>query len=216
MDVLEARVAADHIVDDRRAIVGDAQAHRPLRLGLTAEAAVGPMQLLVSLDVISGRVGAVGMPARQERCERLLMALGALGLEDRPLIPIELQPAQRVEDLLDVLGRGALAVGVLDAKHQRAPLAARQQPVEQGGAGAPDVERPGGRGSEPHAHGGRDAVGLSGSGGNHKIAAMLIGAHVSPAGGLPKAIERGEERGCRAIQIFNQSPRMWRADRLPR
>src|SRR5271157_2960974 len=40
---------------------------------------------------------------------------------------------------------------------------------------------------------------------------MLIGAHVSPAGGLPKAIERGTERGCRAIQIFNQSPRMWRA-----
>lgn len=39
---------------------------------------------------------------------------------------------------------------------------------------------------------------------------MLIGAHVSPAGGLPKAIERGSERDCRAIQIFNQSPRMWR------
>jgi len=39
---------------------------------------------------------------------------------------------------------------------------------------------------------------------------MLIGAHVSLAGGLPKAIERGVERGCRAIQIFNQSPRMWR------
>jgi deoxyribonuclease IV len=39
---------------------------------------------------------------------------------------------------------------------------------------------------------------------------MLIGAHVSPAGGLFKAIERGVERGCQAIQIFNQSPRMWR------
>jgi len=39
---------------------------------------------------------------------------------------------------------------------------------------------------------------------------MLIGAHVSPAGGLPNAIERGAERGCQAIQIFNQSPRMWR------
>jgi deoxyribonuclease IV len=39
---------------------------------------------------------------------------------------------------------------------------------------------------------------------------MLIGAHVSPAGGLPKAIDRGVERGCRAIQIFNQSPRMWK------
>jgi deoxyribonuclease-4 len=39
---------------------------------------------------------------------------------------------------------------------------------------------------------------------------MLIGAHVSPAGGLPKAIERGIDRGCRAIQIFNQSPRAWK------
>jgi deoxyribonuclease IV len=44
----------------------------------------------------------------------------------------------------------------------------------------------------------------------HKIGRMLIGAHVSPAGGLPKAIKRGVERGCRAIQIFNQSPRMWK------
>ena len=39
---------------------------------------------------------------------------------------------------------------------------------------------------------------------------MLIGAHVSQSGGLVKAIERGTERGCQAVQIFNQSPRMWR------
>jgi deoxyribonuclease-4 len=39
---------------------------------------------------------------------------------------------------------------------------------------------------------------------------MLIGAHVSPAGGLPNAIQRGLERGCQAIQIFNQSPRRWK------
>jgi deoxyribonuclease-4 len=39
---------------------------------------------------------------------------------------------------------------------------------------------------------------------------MLIGAHVSNAGGLPNAVERGVERGCETIQIFNQSPRMWR------
>jgi deoxyribonuclease IV len=39
---------------------------------------------------------------------------------------------------------------------------------------------------------------------------MLIGAHVSTAGGLEKAIERGSELGCESIQIFNQSPRMWR------
>ena len=39
---------------------------------------------------------------------------------------------------------------------------------------------------------------------------MLIGAHVSTAGGLANAVARGEERGCESIQIFNQSPRMWR------
>ena len=39
---------------------------------------------------------------------------------------------------------------------------------------------------------------------------MLIGAHVSPAGGPAKAVERGVERGCRSIQIFNQSPRQWK------
>jgi deoxyribonuclease IV len=39
---------------------------------------------------------------------------------------------------------------------------------------------------------------------------MLIGAHVSTAGGLETAVERGVERGCDAIQIFHQSPRMWR------
>jgi deoxyribonuclease-4 len=39
---------------------------------------------------------------------------------------------------------------------------------------------------------------------------MLIGAHVSTAGGLAKAVSRGDEIGCSSIQIFNQSPRAWR------
>jgi deoxyribonuclease-4 len=41
-------------------------------------------------------------------------------------------------------------------------------------------------------------------------APVLIGGHVSTAGGLVKAYERGVEFGCEALQIFNQSPRMWR------
>jgi deoxyribonuclease IV len=39
---------------------------------------------------------------------------------------------------------------------------------------------------------------------------VQIGAHVSPAGGLYKAVERGSELNAESIQIFNQSPRMWR------
>ena len=42
---------------------------------------------------------------------------------------------------------------------------------------------------------------------------MLIGAHVSTAGGLVAAHERGVERGCEAIQVWGQSPRQWRPTR---
>jgi deoxyribonuclease-4 len=42
---------------------------------------------------------------------------------------------------------------------------------------------------------------------------VLIGAHVSTAGGLDRAVARGTDRGCESIQIFHQSPRMWRPTR---
>jgi len=42
---------------------------------------------------------------------------------------------------------------------------------------------------------------------------MLIGAHVSTAGGLVQAHGRGVEIGADAIQVFNQSPRMWKPTR---
>ena len=39
---------------------------------------------------------------------------------------------------------------------------------------------------------------------------MLFGAHVSSSGGIWQAIDRAEAIGCDAVQIFTQSPRMWR------
>ncbi len=39
---------------------------------------------------------------------------------------------------------------------------------------------------------------------------MLFGAHVSVAGGISSAVDRAEELGCGAVQVFTQSPRMWR------
>ena len=38
---------------------------------------------------------------------------------------------------------------------------------------------------------------------------VLFGAHVSAAGGISTAIDRAEELGCDAVQVFTQSPRMW-------
>jgi len=39
---------------------------------------------------------------------------------------------------------------------------------------------------------------------------VLFGAHVSAAGGISTAIDRAEELGCDAVQVFTQSPRMWK------
>ncbi len=39
---------------------------------------------------------------------------------------------------------------------------------------------------------------------------MLFGAHVSSAGGIDTAIDRIEVIGGDAVQVFTQSPRMWR------
>lgn len=39
----------------------------------------------------------------------------------------------------------------------------------------------------------------------------LFGAHVSASGGLDKACERAASIGCNAMQIFSNSPRMWRS-----
>ena len=38
---------------------------------------------------------------------------------------------------------------------------------------------------------------------------MKIGAHVSTAGGISKAVDRGVEIGCETIQIFGSSPQGW-------
>jgi deoxyribonuclease-4 len=39
---------------------------------------------------------------------------------------------------------------------------------------------------------------------------MQFGGHVSSSGGIDTAIDRAEEIGANAVQVFTQSPRMWR------
>lgn len=43
---------------------------------------------------------------------------------------------------------------------------------------------------------------------------LLVGAHMSIAGEMPLALERGESIGCTAIQIFTKSNRQWHAKPL--
>ena len=44
---------------------------------------------------------------------------------------------------------------------------------------------------------------------------MKIGAHVSTAGGISKAVGRAEEIGCETIQIFGSSPQGWAFKPVP-
>ena len=42
-----------------------------------------------------------------------------------------------------------------------------------------------------------------------------LGAHLSIAGGLPRAVDRAEASGCAALQIFTKSAGQWRGRELP-
>jgi deoxyribonuclease-4 len=42
-----------------------------------------------------------------------------------------------------------------------------------------------------------------------------LGAHLSIAGGLPRAVDRAEASGCESLQIFTKSAGQWRARELP-
>lgn len=48
---------------------------------------------------------------------------------------------------------------------------------------------------------------------NHRL---LLGAHMSVAGGMEKAFERAESIGCTTMQIFSRSNRQWKAKPISR
>jgi hypothetical protein len=149
--VLERALAADHVAHDRRALVGHPQPYGALAVVSAAEAGVAVCRL-VGLDVVRAGGGAVGVPARDQLLDDLGVALAAPGLEDRVAVPVEAEPAQGLEDLLDVLRGRALAVGVLDAQHELGVVASGQEPVVQCRPRSTDVERAGRRRCEADAH----------------------------------------------------------------
>jgi deoxyribonuclease-4 len=59
---------------------------------------------------------------------------------------------------------------------------------------------------------GRRTLGKTAEGGHG--GALLLGAHLSIAGGCHRAVERGEDLGCTAVQIFTKNQVQWRAKPL--
>src|SRR5690606_1344167 len=141
-----------------------------LRVGQLAAVAVvagglpgGAGGLAAGVELLLGAVAAVGVPGDQQPGRDVPVEVHALGLAVRgvgaadlgALVPVEAQPAHRVEQLgvglLGVAGR----VGVLDAEDQGALVVLGERPVEQGGADQAHVGVSGGRGTETDAYGGR-------------------------------------------------------------
>src|SRR5206468_664062 len=124
--VLDLDPALDRVVPGRRAIVGHAEADRALVL-------VG---------------GALG----DETPSLVLAAFEPVELEGDGTVPVDAEPCERALDLLDRLGDLPARVSVLDPQPALAAAASREEPVEEEGAHAADVEEPGRARSHTHSH----------------------------------------------------------------
>ena len=157
-------VAAHHVLEDDVGIVGHAEAdRRPLatgdarlrllvrqpparaalrrapfgRRGLTllfelrrgAEAVVGPFVVHQLLGVRLVQMEPLGLPVRTVRAADV-----------RPLVPVETEPAQILENGGFGLARRPFGIGVFDPEDEGAALSARQQPVEERRARVADVQ----------------------------------------------------------------------------
>ena len=119
-----------------------------------------PRRLALGGRLFGRRVVAVREPPVEQLGHRGPVACGPLRLVVRrvraahlgPLVPVDAQPAEAVQNRpqrrLDV----ALAVGVVDAQDELPPVPAREQPVEQRRADPADVQVAGRAGSESRAN----------------------------------------------------------------
>src|SRR5262249_32454970 len=127
-----------------------------------------PERRALCIELLLGAVATVSRTSGDEPLRELLINRQAIHLavvagrpaDVGPLVPREAEPAHVAEDDLLVLGRAALAIGVLDAKDEGAALPPRPEPVEERRPHAPDVEVAGRRGRETDA-------GLFGDAGGH-------------------------------------------------
>ncbi len=161
--VLEHDGAVDEVVHDGGAGVGDAQAQGaggepavPAAAGVAERLLARLGRLALGVELLGRAVAVVRAAGLHQPRGRRPVQIEALGLaiagRRRPLVPVEAEPPERVDDELDVLVGRARAVGVLDAQDEDAAVVAREQPVEQRRAGAADVQVAGRARREPYAH----------------------------------------------------------------
>jgi hypothetical protein len=134
--------------------------HKRLALLLGAGRAVAPAPviahglsrrflLLAHGGEFFGRgVTAIGLAFGQQLFGDLAVTGGAGELIDHIAVPVQAHPSHAIEDGVHGFGGGAFAVGILDAQKEGAAGMTGIKPVEEGGAGAADMQHACGRGRE--------------------------------------------------------------------
>ena len=151
LGVVEGHGAVDQVLDDGLALRGYPQAEGALgeppvaAAPRVAKGLAPPLGgLALGLELRGRAVAVVGPALGQEAPGVGPVNVQPLGLPvagcRRPLVPVEVEPAQRLEDRLDRLLRRPVPVGVLDAEDEDAAVMPGEEPVEEGGARAPHVE----------------------------------------------------------------------------
>ena len=157
----EADIAHHQVAHDGLAVIASFQPHHERRARRRfGSIAVSPASVIADrlaggalgfahLGQFLGRgVAAIGLAFRQQLLGHGAVTAGARELVDGLAIPVQAHPFHPVQDRGHRFRRGALPVGVLDAQQERAARVAGIQPVEQGGAGAADMQHACGRGRE--------------------------------------------------------------------
>ena len=121
---------------------------RPARAVVHRLALLGQRRRALGLQGFRSAHAGVGVPRAQERADTVPIERHPLGLVERPLVPLQLQPLHALENGRDGLRRGPLAVRVLNAQDKLPAAVPRVQVVEQRRARAADVQVAGGAGSE--------------------------------------------------------------------
>src|SRR5579862_2671753 len=137
------------------------------------------------------------------------MTRSARRLVDDLAVPFEAEPGEPVDDRGDRLGGRAHPVGILDAQQELAVatravklVVAREEPVEEGGAGAADMEEAGRRGGETDDDAHRPNVGSPGRS-RHPI----IGVYAGPASSYAVATRRRFTRRAAWMARHSARPR---------